>query len=144
MGSFGFSFLPVYYLFILCSKSSLVVISPKTECFWSKCLHSTRVMKNWLLLLLGPQLAMLNIPVLWWVSLGLNSSANSEPYMLSPPLPVPVGSPPWRQKFFTSLWNWVLLKYPDSASYIKFSEVKGVKSQWIRKFMDPRFVVIWM
>ena len=50
---------------------------------------------NWDLLVLVPELAMLSIPRPECVRLGLNSSGNAPPHIDSPPLPVPVGSPPW-------------------------------------------------
>ena len=46
------------------------------------------------LFVLGPELAILNIPRPVCVRLGLNSSANGDFQYDSPPSPVPVGSPP--------------------------------------------------
>ena len=48
------------------------------------------------LLVFGPEFAMLSIPLPWWLRNCLNSSLNGcGPQADSPPVPVPVGSPPW-------------------------------------------------
>lgn len=51
-------------------------------------------MKNWDPVVSGPELAMLNTPRLSCVMRDSNSSLILPPQRLSPPLPVPVGSPP--------------------------------------------------
>lgn len=56
---------------------------------------ATVVMKNWEPFVFGPALAELSVYGLSCLPKGENSSSNSPPQMLSPPLPVPVGSPPW-------------------------------------------------
>lgn len=58
----------------------------------------TTVMKNCELLEAGPALAMLSVYGRSCRSVGWNSSSNSPPQMLSPPMPVPVGSPVWIMK----------------------------------------------
>ena len=47
------------------------------------------------LFVLGPELAMLSIPLPWWLRNCWNSSLKAFPQADSPPVPVPVGSPPW-------------------------------------------------
>ena len=54
-----------------------------------------KVMKNWLPLVLGPELAIESTPRPSCRSLFVHSSLKGLPHMLSPPVPVPVGSPPW-------------------------------------------------
>ena len=61
------------FLFISYSNSLLEIIYPKTLCFSSKSDCSERQMKNWLLLVHGPELAILKTPALCF-NLGLNSS----------------------------------------------------------------------
>lgn len=58
----------------------------------------TTVMKNCEPLEAGPALAMLSVYGRSCLSVGWNSSSNSPPQMLSPPMPVPVGSPVWIMK----------------------------------------------
>lgn len=60
---------------------------------------------TWLPLVFGPLLAMLRIPAPVCFKSFVISSSNLPPYMLSPPRPVPVGSPPWIMKFLIILWN---------------------------------------
>ena len=47
-------------------------------------------MKNWLPLVLAPAFAMLKVYGRSCLRFGWNSSSNSPPQMLSPPVPVPV------------------------------------------------------
>ena len=72
---------------------------PKTVFFPSRCGAAAYVTKNWLPLVPGrPRLAMLTTPRAWWRSAGRISSSKNpsgESNMLVPPLPLPVGSPPW-------------------------------------------------
>lgn len=49
----------------------------------------------------------LTIPRLSCLLSGWNSSGNGPPQMLSPPLPVPRGSPPWTIKPLIFRWNFV-------------------------------------
>lgn len=55
-------------------------------------------MKNCEPLEAGPALAILSVYGRSCLSVGWNSSSNSPPQMLSPPMPVPVGSPVWIMK----------------------------------------------
>lgn len=55
----------------------------------------TTVMKNCEPLVPGPPFAMLSVYGRSCLSVAWNSSSNSPPQMLSPPMPVPVGSPVW-------------------------------------------------
>lgn len=55
-------------------------------------------MKNCEPLVPGPALAMLRVYGRSCLSVAWNSSSNSPPQMLSPPMPVPVGSPVWIMK----------------------------------------------
>jgi hypothetical protein len=48
------------------------------------------VMKNWLPFVLAPAFAMLKVYGRSCLRFGWNSSSNSPPQMLSPPVPVPV------------------------------------------------------
>lgn len=58
----------------------------------------TTVMKNCEPLVPGPALAMLRVYGRSCLSVAWNSSSNSPPQILSPPMPVPVGSPVWIMK----------------------------------------------
>lgn len=58
----------------------------------------TTVMKNCEPLEAGPALAILSVYGRSCLSVEWNSSSNSPPQMLSPPMPVPVGSPVWIMK----------------------------------------------
>lgn len=58
----------------------------------------TTVTKNCEPLEAGPALAILSVYGRSCLSVGWNSSSNSPPQMLSPPMPVPVGSPVWIMK----------------------------------------------
>ena len=97
-------------------------------------------MKNWLLLLLGPLLAMLTTPSPLCVSDGWNSSAKGWPQMELPPVPVPVGSPPCTMKFLISRWNTVPSYLPCAHRPKKFSAVRGTRSQCTSRFSVPRLV----
>lgn len=55
---------------------------------------ATVVMKNWEPFVFGPAFAEDSVYGRSCVPRGENSSSNSPPHMLSPLLPVPVGSPP--------------------------------------------------
>jgi hypothetical protein len=59
----------------------LEMISPKTECFSLRSGCYERHIKNWLLLVQGPELAILSTPGKC-LSLGLNSSWNAFPKTL--------------------------------------------------------------
>lgn len=61
----------------------------------------TTVMKNWEPLVPAPAFAMLSVYGRSCLSVVWNSSSNSPPQMLSPPMPVPVGSPVWIMKLCT-------------------------------------------
>lgn len=61
----------------------------------------TTVTKNCEPLVLGPAFAMLRVYGRSCLSVVWNSSSNSPPQMLSPPMPVPVGSPVWIMKLCT-------------------------------------------
>src|SRR5207249_6019739 len=77
------------------------VTRPKTVCLpSSQGAASVVTMKNWLPFVFGPALAMANAPrsTLW----SLNSSSNVYP---GPPVPVPVGSPPWIMKSGITRWK---------------------------------------
>lgn len=54
-----------------------------------------------------PLLAIEINPGLSWERLGWNSVKKGLPKIDSPPVPVPVGSPPYKQKSCTNLWNLV-------------------------------------
>lgn len=58
----------------------------------------TTVTKNCEPLVPGPPLAILSVYGRSCLSVAWNSSSNSPPQMLSPPMPVPVGSPVWIMK----------------------------------------------
>lgn len=65
---------------------------PKIVCLRSNQVVFSVVMKNWEPLVLGPALAMLTVYGLSCLSVE-NSSSNSRPQILSPPVPSPRGSP---------------------------------------------------
>ena len=65
-------------------------------------------MKNCDPFVLGPLLAMETTPRTVCFSSGWTSSLNLPPQMLSPPLPVPVGSPPCSMKPLMLRWKSVL------------------------------------
>ena len=58
----GWSLASVSTFSIAASVSSPPTTLPNTVCLLSRCLHDRYVMKNWLLLVLGPALAMLSTP----------------------------------------------------------------------------------
>ncbi len=62
-------------------------------------------MKNWELLVSLPLLAIERMPRASWVRGPSNSSVKFLPQIDAPPLPVPVGSPPWSIKLRTFLWK---------------------------------------
>lgn len=102
------SFLSVEFSPLLCSfrlfffsfrSNSLKLSShpttlPKTECWLFRCLHDLYVMKNCDPVVFGPELAMLSTPRLSCVMRDSNSSLILPPQRLSPPFPLPEGSPP--------------------------------------------------
>tara|TARA_B110001452_G_scaffold163064_1_gene135836 strand:- start:2880 stop:3080 length:201 start_codon:yes stop_codon:yes gene_type:complete len=65
-------------------------------------------MKNWEPFVLGPLLAIDTMPRAVCMFSGWISSLNLPPQMLSPPLPVPVGSPPCSMKPLMLRWKSVL------------------------------------
>ena len=73
-------------------------ILPNIVCLLSKELAGARVIKNCDLFVFGPLLAILIIPAPECFNSGVISSSNTPPYILSPPLPVPVGSPPYHHR----------------------------------------------
>ena len=83
------------------------VASPRTS--WPKIVwlkSSSRcgpsVMKNWLEFVSLPLLAKASWPVPLKMVLALNSSLNVAS---CPPVPSPLGSPPWMTKLLTIRWN---------------------------------------
>jgi hypothetical protein len=60
---------------------------------------------TWLPLVSLPLFAILKMPAPVCRNSGCSSSSNLPPYILSPPLPVPVGSPPWIMKSRMIRWN---------------------------------------
>ena len=85
----GFSYTCIFYIIISClgllvllvkfllisykiDIDSLDIIYPKTECLLSKYGAYSKVMKNWLPFVFGPELAILKIPGLQWVRDGWN------------------------------------------------------------------------
>ena len=92
MSSSGFS-LYVFAFSILWTTSSPCTARPNTVCLLSN--HGARsvVMKNWEAFVFGPALAILSVYGLSCFK-DENSSSNSLPQMLSPPVPSPSGSPP--------------------------------------------------
>ena len=85
---------------ILFTTSMPLMTFPKTVCLLSSQEVALWVIKNWLPLVPGPALAIERIPGQSCLSPSTNSSGNWYP---GPPLPVPVGSPPWIIKFFITL-----------------------------------------
>ena len=100
---------------------------PKMVCLLSKCGAGARVTKNWLPFELGPLFAMESTPAPVCFRLEVISSENFPPYMESPPLPLPVGSPPWIIKS----------KYPDDS--MKFCVVIVLSSSKFCKI----FTCLW-
>src|SRR5579864_2208126 len=89
---------------ILLATSIPDVTMPNREyCGGSATPSAPTMMKNWLPLVLGPELAMASEPILYAPALG-SSSANVYP---GPPVPVPVGSPPWSTNPGMTRWNTV-------------------------------------
>lgn len=78
---------------------------PKTVCLKLRWLADLYRMKNCDPLLWGPLLAMLTTPRPEWTSFEFSSSLNGLPHIDSPPLPVPVGSPPWIMKFLRAKYK---------------------------------------
>lgn len=68
---------------------------PKIVCFPSSHGVGARVIKNWDPFEFGPEFAIHKIPAPVCFNAGVISSSNFPPNILSPPRPVPVGSPPW-------------------------------------------------
>ena len=88
---------------------------PNIVCFPSSQGVGASVTKNWEPLELGPELAIQRTPAPVCFNALVNSSSNFPPNMLSPPLPVPVGSPPCT--------IWCYEKWQASLSILHMAEV---------------------
>mmetsp|Transcript_119339 Transcript_119339/g.371755 ORF Transcript_119339/g.371755 Transcript_119339/m.371755 type:complete len:238 (+) Transcript_119339:59-772(+) len=106
---FGLSLSSVSQLLSTSSSCRPPTTRPKTECRLSKCWQDFSDTKNWLRFVFFPLLAMLTTPGPWCIRRESNSSLKARPPSkpLSPPLPVPVGSPPCIMKLRMRRWNGV-------------------------------------
>mmetsp|Transcript_8347 Transcript_8347/g.27546 ORF Transcript_8347/g.27546 Transcript_8347/m.27546 type:complete len:233 (+) Transcript_8347:126-824(+) len=104
-GSAGRSSLSVGTRSILARASKPPTTLPKTVCLPSRWAADLNVMKNCDPFVFGPELAIDSTPLPSCLSLAIGSSANGFPHLDSPPVPVPVGSPPCTMKFFNSRWK---------------------------------------
>jgi hypothetical protein len=83
------------------------ITDPKTVYFPLRWLCARYVIKNWLVFVFLPLFAMDSTPRLLCLSVGTISSLNLPPYILTPPFPVPSGSPPWIMNPLMFRWNLV-------------------------------------
>ncbi len=91
-GLFGLSCASLGNCAIMSTTSCPLMTFPKIACFPSSQGVGAKVMKNWLPPVFGPEFAIESIPFALCFRSGWNSSRIVYP---GPPVPVPVGSPPW-------------------------------------------------
>lgn len=91
----------------------------------------TTVMKNCEPLVPWPAFAMLSVYGRSCLNVAWNSSSNSPPQMLSPPMPVPVGSPVWiinpctqrrcRHRLSWQITAWMCFSHQVRKTYFDYS-----------------------
>merc|ERR1719245_811089 len=113
---------PTASIFFTISIPSLT--TPKTTCFPSNHCVLTVQRKNWEPFVFGPALAIERIPGPVCFSVKF-SSANFDPYIDSPPVPLPaVKSPPWHINSGITRWKALPLKWSGLPDFpVPFSPV---------------------
>ena len=93
---------------ILCITPIPEYTRPNIVCFPSSHGHGFSDTKNCDPFVFGPEFAIDTTPAPVCLRLRVISSSNLPPYTLSPPRPVPVGSPPWIMNPLMMRWKIVL------------------------------------